>query len=76
MPNRTGIEALPMAQDLGVNTDANYFEVTIQPDRLFLVHGDRHCQLQSGMEAETNIISREETLLQFILRKARLLTDL
>jgi HlyD family secretion protein len=75
-PNRAGIESLSTVQDLGVSKDAKYFEVTIQPDRFSLENGDRQCQLQSGMEAETNIISRAENLLQFILRKARLVTDL
>jgi HlyD family secretion protein len=75
-PNRTGMETLTTSQDLGVSTGANYFEVTIQPDRFSLSNGDRQCQLQSGMEAEATIISREETLLLFILRKVRLLTDL
>ena len=52
-----------------------YFEVTIQPDTLTLGTGDRQCQLQAGMDAEANIISRQETFLQFILRKARLLAN-
>lgn len=62
-----------------------YFEVTIQPDAFVLVNSvgvaegaeaspDRQCQIQSGMGAEAQIISREETLLQFVLRKARLTT--
>jgi HlyD family secretion protein len=39
-------------------------------------NGDRQCYIQSGMEAKADIISKEETALQFILRKARLITDL
>ena len=54
----------------------SYFETTIQPDSLALVNGQRQCQIQAGIEAEADIISRSETALQFILRKARLLTDL
>ncbi|GAB4375433.1 MAG: HlyD family type I secretion periplasmic adaptor subunit [Elainellaceae cyanobacterium] len=53
-----------------------YFEVTIQPETHSLTNGDRECQLQSGMEAEASIISRQETFLQFLLRKARLLSSL
>ncbi|WP_414569448.1 HlyD family secretion protein [Nostoc sp. CCY 9925] len=54
---------------------ASYFEVTIQPESL--VFGNSHqCHLQSGMEAQADIISKEETALQFMLRKARLITDL
>ncbi|UKO97201.1 HlyD family secretion protein [Nostoc sp. UHCC 0870] len=54
---------------------ASYFEVTIQPDSLTFGNG-RQCHLQAGMEAKADIISKQETALQFILRKARLITDL
>ncbi|MGL5881429.1 MAG: HlyD family secretion protein, partial [Xenococcaceae cyanobacterium] len=52
------------------------YEVTIQPENKFVSTGDRVCRLQPGMEGVADIISRSETVLQFILRKARLLTDL
>ncbi|MBD2209636.1 HlyD family efflux transporter periplasmic adaptor subunit [Nostoc linckia FACHB-104] len=51
------------------------YEVTIQPDSMVLTAGIRHCAIKSGMEARADIISSEETVLQFLLRKARLLTD-
>ena len=54
---------------------ANY-DVTIQPESLKLSSSGRECPIQSGMEGRADIISREETVLRFILRKARLLTDL
>jgi multidrug efflux pump subunit AcrA (membrane-fusion protein) len=54
---------------------ANY-EVTIEPQKLVLSVGDRKCTIQSGMEGRADIISSQETVLQFLLRKARLLTDL
>jgi HlyD family type I secretion membrane fusion protein len=59
------------------NTSATtpYFEVTIEPERSHLVRGDRNYPIQAGMEVEADIISKEETLLTFILRKARLLTN-
>lgn len=53
-----------------------YYEVTIQPERPNLVRRDRSYPIQPGMEITADIISREETVLTFILRKARLLTDL
>lgn len=53
-----------------------YFEATIQPEKLAFGNGDRQCHIQSGMQAEAHIISQEETALRFILRKARLITDL
>lgn len=53
-----------------------FYEVTIEPDNLSLGKGDRQCTLQLGMEGRADIITREETVLRFLLRKARLLTDL
>lgn len=61
---------------LPATNPANYYEVTIQPQQTVLEQGNRQCRLQAGMEAEAIIISREETFLQFGLRKARLLVDL
>lgn len=63
---------------------APYYEVTIQPEKPYLVKGEslrdgsasRHYPLQPGMDVTAEIISKEETVLTFILRKARLLTDL
>jgi multidrug efflux pump subunit AcrA (membrane-fusion protein) len=59
-----------------VKTVIPYFEVTIEPERLYLTKGDRKYPIQTGMEVTADIISREETVLTFILRKARLLADL
>jgi HlyD family secretion protein len=54
----------------------SYFEATIQPEsNSFGINGHK-CLLQSGMNATADIISREETALQFMLRKARLIADL
>ena len=55
---------------------APYYEITIQPDRYYLIKGNQSYAIQPGMEATADIISKEETVLTFILRKARLLTDL
>ncbi|HEY9659061.1 MAG TPA: HlyD family efflux transporter periplasmic adaptor subunit [Allocoleopsis sp.] len=52
------------------------YEVTIAIDQNKLVNGRHQCQLQPGMEGSASIISREETVLQFVLRKLRLFTDL
>jgi HlyD family type I secretion membrane fusion protein len=57
------------------NPSLSYYDVTIQPERGFLVRGDRHYALQPGMEINANILSQKETVLTFLLRKARLLTD-
>lgn len=49
-----------------------YFEVIIQPDKTYLIKNNRQYEISSGMEVQADIISREETILTFILRKARL----
>ena len=52
------------------------YEVTIQPESLTLSQGAHQCGLQLGMEGEADIIAKEETVLKFFLRKARLVADL
>jgi HlyD family secretion protein len=64
------------SQNTNSSSNSRSFEVTIQPDRPVLVRQNRECQIQAGMEASATIVSREETFLQFVLRKARILTDL
>ncbi|MEH2116532.1 HlyD family secretion protein [Nostoc sp.] len=51
------------------------YQVTIEPESLFLGKGKNLCPIQLGMEGRVDIISREETVLQFFLRKARLIAD-
>ncbi|WP_273248189.1 HlyD family efflux transporter periplasmic adaptor subunit, partial [Limnospira indica] len=51
------------------------YNVTIQPERLELTSRTQTCRIQSGMEGRADIITKEETVLTFILRKARLMTD-
>ncbi|MDB9308793.1 HlyD family efflux transporter periplasmic adaptor subunit [Aphanizomenon sp. CS-733/32] len=53
---------------------ANY-EINIEPQSLFLGKGNHLCYLKSGMEGRADIISRQETVLQFILRKSKLITN-
>jgi HlyD family secretion protein len=60
----------------GNTTGFSYYEVTIQPDQAFLTRDNRQYPIQAGMEVRADIVSRQETLLQFLLRKARLWTDL
>ena len=56
--------------------EMNTYEVTIKPESLKLQAGNQQCMLQAGMEGTADILSKEETLLQFILKKARLLTNI
>ncbi|MEH1942416.1 MAG: HlyD family efflux transporter periplasmic adaptor subunit [Nostoc sp.] len=53
----------------------SFYEVTIEPESLALGTGKHQCALQLGMEGTVDIISKEETVLQFFLRKARLIAD-
>ncbi|MFW9263539.1 HlyD family secretion protein [Nostoc sp. CALU 546] len=69
----------PQTNNINVPTStpgAGYFEATIQPEMLTFGNKAHQCHIQSGMDAKANIISQEETALQFMLRKARLTTDL
>ncbi|GJD16252.1 Secretion protein HlyD [Rivularia sp. IAM M-261] len=52
-----------------------YYEVTIEPEKLFLTKGNKSYPVQAGMEVEADIIATEETVLTFIMRKARLLVN-
>lgn len=63
-------------QNNGSAPTAPYYEVTIQPERLYLEKGNQQYPIQPGMEVTADIISQQETVLIFILRKARLLTNL
>lgn len=58
------------------NNAVSYFEATIQPESLSFKNHNQTCTIQAGMNAKADIISKEETALQYMLRKARLITDL
>ncbi|MBW4562949.1 MAG: HlyD family efflux transporter periplasmic adaptor subunit [Mojavia pulchra JT2-VF2] len=51
-----------------------HYEVTIQPQTLFLKTDASQCNLQAGMDGSADIITRKETVLTFFFRKMRLLT--
>ena len=61
---------------LSQQTDAAFFEVAIKPNKTVLGKENNQCAIQLGMEGQVDIITREETVLQFLLRKARLTTNL
>ncbi len=54
-------------------TAISRYTVMIQPQKTQLEWGNNICKLQTGMDVQTDIISNEETVLQFILRKAKLI---
>ena len=64
----------PDTKNSRIDTTANNdnYEISIQPKNLNLKSGDRLCQIRSGMEGKVDIISKEETVLEFVLGKAKL----
>ncbi|MEH2289297.1 HlyD family efflux transporter periplasmic adaptor subunit [Nostoc sp.] len=70
------ITADAITSQVNGNPIAPYYEVTIEAERLYLKKGDKSYPIQPGMEVTADIISKKETVMTFILRKARLLTDL
>ncbi|MCC5610701.1 HlyD family secretion protein [Nostoc sp. CHAB 5834] len=76
-PQKNGTNAsMSNATSPKVAAPGAFYEVTIEPETLVLGKGKNQCHIQLGMEGRADIISREETVLQFFLRKARLMTDL
>ncbi|NJR48820.1 MAG: HlyD family efflux transporter periplasmic adaptor subunit [Leptolyngbyaceae cyanobacterium CSU_1_3] len=57
-------------------TAAQIYEVTIEPQSLALTRRGKECRIQPGMEGRVDIISKEETVLQWLLRRARFITDM
>jgi HlyD family type I secretion membrane fusion protein len=51
------------------------YQVSIEPQTVVLKQGGKECRIQSGMEGKIDIISKEETVLQWLLRKARFIAD-
>ncbi|MCC5622781.1 HlyD family secretion protein, partial [Nostoc sp. CHAB 5715] len=59
----------------GNSTVTPYYEVSIEPLKIYIEKDFQQYPLQPGMEVTADIISRQETIITFIFRKARLLTD-
>jgi HlyD family type I secretion membrane fusion protein len=57
-------------------TGAAFYDVAIEPNNRSLGKGNNQCAIQLGMDGQTDIITREETVMKFLLRKARLSTNL
>ncbi|MEA5581883.1 HlyD family efflux transporter periplasmic adaptor subunit [Nodularia harveyana UHCC-0300] len=57
------------------NPSTSFYDVTIHPETLFFGKNNHKCILQPGMEGRADIISRSETVLKFLLRKARLIAE-
>lgn len=65
-------DAIPMSD---ASTSPAFYEVTVQPRTLYMGTQQRWCRLQFGMEGRADIVSRQETVLQFVLKKARLMSN-
>jgi HlyD family type I secretion membrane fusion protein len=59
----------------GTNAASPYYEVTIEPEYRYLKRAEQQYLLKSGMDATADILAKEETVLTFLLRKAKLLGD-
>lgn len=59
-----------------INSVSGTYVVTIEPISHSLIKDRQECQLKSGMKARADIITREETVIIFIFRKARLINPL
>ncbi len=69
-------DAIPVSDAGGPATAGPaFYEVTIQPRTLYMGNQQRWCRLQFGMEGRADIVSRQETVLQFVLKKARLMSN-
>ncbi len=64
------------ASPMGIVPQGASYQVQIKPDNLILNVAGKQCNIQLGMEGSADIISKEETVLTFMLRKARLLVNL
>jgi multidrug efflux pump subunit AcrA (membrane-fusion protein) len=67
--------ASPSNLSLASNQQTAFYKVVITPESLVYGQGKNQCTIKLGMQGRADIISREETVLQLLLRKARLLAD-
>ncbi|EGK83533.1 HlyD family efflux transporter periplasmic adaptor subunit [Microcoleus vaginatus] len=72
VPQNNGVNE---ARSSSPNAASATYSVTIQPERLQLNSRRQSCTIQLGMEGRADIITKEESVLTFIFRKARLLTN-
>ena len=73
--NATSANSSPTPASPKATAVGSFYEVTIAPENLSIGKGEKQCSIQLGMEGRADIISKEETVLQFFLRKARLIAD-
>ncbi|MEM7061693.1 MAG: HlyD family efflux transporter periplasmic adaptor subunit [Cyanobacteria bacterium P01_B01_bin.77] len=70
----TGPNEQTVSNLVGTNYQGTY-SVDVQPEHTSLSAQGEECVLQPGMEGRADIISQQESVLRFVLRKARLLVN-
>ena len=55
---------------------ATFYKVTISPESLTFGNRENKCSLQTGMQGQTDITTKSDTVLKYVLRKAKLLTNI
>jgi HlyD family secretion protein len=70
------ISADTIARDTGGTTAGSNagFQVSLQPSDSPLKSGNRSCILRHGMDVQADIVTRQTTILGFVLTKLRLTT--
>ena len=70
-------DAIPVQGNTSDNTinAQSLYEVIIEPESSTFGQGNSHCVLQLGMEGRADILAEKETVLRFLLRKARLIVS-
>ncbi|MBE9192394.1 HlyD family efflux transporter periplasmic adaptor subunit [Gloeocapsopsis crepidinum LEGE 06123] len=69
-------DILPVASNQANSPSLPIYEVSIEPQTLVMENGSSRCQLQPGMNGNASIISRKETIMKFIFRKARFISNI
>ena len=68
--------SIRMGNTIATSSQTRYFDVSIQPAAPTFGQGEHQCTLRPGMAAKAKIVAHEETVLTFLLRKAKLLVNL
>lgn len=65
-------KVVAISPDVVAQADSTAYEVTIQPQNTVLQQGNRQCVIQLGMDGRADIITEEETLLRYLIRKLKI----
>jgi multidrug efflux pump subunit AcrA (membrane-fusion protein) len=75
-PDPSSASTAPGGAAGGMGAGGYGYVVTLRPDHTQLRSTSRSCELRLGMDLRADITTRVETVLQFLLRKSRLLVGL